>query len=80
MVQLMYISHCVHLSLITEKCPFIQNNLRYQKTLPDLISSRGEPHLTHEEVAKVMKWKLTVIEILILMKKVCVPTSQLCYH
>ena len=33
---------------------------RYQNTLPDLISSRDQPHLTHEELAKLMKWKLTV--------------------
>ena len=36
---------------------------RYQNTLPDLIASRDEPHLTHEELAKLMKWKLIVKKI-----------------
>ena len=29
-------------------------------SLPDLIASRDEPHLTHTELVKLMKWKLTV--------------------
>lgn len=33
---------------------------RYQTDLPEVISSRDPPHLTHEELARVMKWKLTV--------------------
>ena len=33
---------------------------RYQNELPGVISSREEPHLNHEELCKLMAWKLTV--------------------
>jgi hypothetical protein len=32
----------------------------FQKGLPAAIASRSKPHLTHEELCKLMKWKLTV--------------------
>ncbi|KAK7501284.1 hypothetical protein BaRGS_00007409 [Batillaria attramentaria] len=31
----------------------------YQQQLPAFISARGEKYITHEELAKVMKWKLS---------------------
>ncbi|XP_064407107.1 uncharacterized protein LOC135351919 isoform X2 [Halichondria panicea] len=31
----------------------------YQDELPDVVSSREEPHLKHEELCKLMAWKLT---------------------
>ena len=33
---------------------------RFQKALPASIASRDTPQLTHEELTKLMKWKLTV--------------------
>lgn len=36
-------------------------DFRFQKELPSSISSRSKPHLTHEELCKLMKWKLTVL-------------------
>ena len=32
---------------------------RFQNVLPTSIASRATPHLTHEELTKLMKWKLT---------------------
>ncbi len=39
--------------------------IRYQEDLPPLVSARSPPHLTHEELARLMKWKLTVSIIMI---------------
>lgn len=33
-------------------------NHRYQETLPKVIHSRKEAHVTHEELVQITKWKL----------------------
>ena len=38
---------------------------RYQNELPGLVSSRNEPHLKHEELCRLMTWKLTVSTVCI---------------
>ena len=35
---------------------------RFQKRLPAIVASRARPHLTHQELCELMKWKLTVSE------------------
>ena len=43
---------------------------RYQTELPASIASRSKPHLTLEELCKLMKWKLTV------RPRFCVSTEE----
>ena len=38
---------------------------RYQNTLPGLVKSREPPYMTQEELCRLMKWKLTVSELVI---------------